>query len=151
MIVKRIDSPEEFLSICSGLKYKEKDNKEVEHITNGKLNNVYDLYKSMIHRWTEYYIIEHEDKVLCTIVLTYNNYLHYFVTVDLVPNITLSFVKIIKQLACETIQKRQVIFVRTSTWYKEAMKFNKLIGFRCSKINEDYEYSEWYMDQEGCK
>jgi len=83
MIIKQLLHKKDFMNICSKLEYKTKDNKEVEHITSGSLNNVYDLYKSMNTKWAEYYIIEHEGKVICTIILTLDNYLHYFVTKDL--------------------------------------------------------------------
>jgi len=149
MIIEQILNKDVFLNRIQNLKYKDKDNKEVEHITSGSLHSVQELYKNMDNtRWAEYYLIKDtNNNIICSIILTFDNYLHYFVTNKLTTENAKKFIKTIKKLTKETLLSRPVLFVRTSTWYHEAMKFNRIIGFKCDYINYDYEYSIWFIER----
>jgi len=141
-----------FLNQCSKLKYKDKDCLEVKQYTDNKLFTPYELYKSMNHRWMDYFIIidTNINKIVCTIALDIQCNLHYFVTIDLDPKNTRRFIKTIKQLADETILKRKVVFVTTSNFYQEAIKFNKLIGMKCYEVDSVKNISKWYYSKEDC-
>jgi len=162
MRVAHTKNTKHFLQVCSQLTYKEKDELEAKEIISGsffshtdRMNNKHKLtndsgyviqaLKNAMNRWANHYLIYDKDKIVCTITLDINNNLHYFVTKDLTPKNSISFVKTIKQLAKDTLVCREVLFVTTRDWYKEAVKFNKLIGFKPFRILKQLNTTIWYL------
>jgi len=148
MTVEYTEDSEYFLNIVKGLEYKENDIKEAQELLYPKLDvQVYDVLISAPNRWADHYLIKddnNDDKIVCTITLDRNNNLHYFVTKDLTTANALSFVKTIKTLADKVLECRKVLFVTTANWYEEAIKFNKLIGFKILKSSNGKGFTTWY-------
>ena len=136
-----------FLDICSNLTFKNQDEKEAQDIVGSSSGSVMQVLKSAPNRWADHYLIYDEDKIVCVITLDYMSNLHYFVTKDLTDKNALSFVRTIKKLAYDTLEKRNVIFVTTRDWYSQAVKFNKLIGFKVLKTFKGRNYTTWYLSK----
>jgi len=151
MIIETTLDTEYFLSIVKQLEFKPNDEKEAREILYPKVDaTVYDVFISAPNRWAEHYLIKDENKnnaIVCAITLDLNNNLHYFVTTDLDQSNSLSFVKTIKALVKSTIALRHVVFVTTRTWYKEAIKFNKLIGFKIIRTSNGKGISTWFYSK----
>jgi len=149
MIIESTLDTKYFLDICSNLEYKDKDELEAQDIIGSKDGTVLRVLRNAPNRWAEHYIVRDEkiDKIVCTITLDINNNLHYFVTKDLQKNNSISFVKTIKKLVEETIKYKQVVYVTTKDWYSEAVKFNKLIGFKVLFTNKGKKTSTWYYSK----
>lgn len=144
MTVELLLDTKEFMDIVANCKYKAQDEKEA---VGYGYKDVASLYKTMNHRWAEYYVIKDKGVIVCTIALDAFNTLHYFVTTDLTKNNALGFVRCIRKLAQDTVEKRPVIFVHTAMWYQEAMKFNRLIGMSVIKQDSTRETSTWYYSK----
>jgi len=133
-----------FLDICEKLEFKDNDEKEAKSILGSNNGSVVKVLQSVYNRWAEHYIIRNKNDIVCVITLDIYNNLHYFVTKKLTKNISIKFVKTIKNLVDETVKYRHVIFVQTKDWYYQAVKFNKLIGFKVISTHTD-EYSKVWM------
>jgi len=133
-----------FLDVIDTLTYKDKDIEEAKQYGHQSIKQ---LYSAANHRWGEYYLIYDNDKIVCTILLDAYSTLHYFVTIDLTASNALSFVRTIKKLALFKIEQRPVLFIHTSLYYEEAIKFNKLIGFKLVKQDTEDMTSTWYLSK----
>jgi len=134
-----------FIHECKNLQYKENDKLEIKQLTNNKYSEPVDMYSNMNNKYNTFYIIKDSkiNKIVCTIILDTCNNLHYFVTKDLKSNNTRRFIKTIKHLAIETVKYNKIIYVTTALWYTQAIKFNKLIGFKCIEIDRYINISKW--------
>ena len=152
MIIECTLDTKYFLDVCSKLTFKPDDEKEAKDILGFSSGSVLKVLKSAPNRWAEHYLIREpeKNKIVCVITLDTSNNLHYFVTTDLKPSNSISFVKTIKTLVEETVKYRHVVFVTTRLWYKEAIKFNRLIGFQLLKTNKGRDISHWfYSNKKG--
>ncbi len=126
-------SEKEFKAIIDSVKFKHKDS--MEAMLYG-CSNVKECYlKSINSKYGKYnkYFIVYDDRTnepLVPIILQRDGHIVFYVTQNLTRTNALQFVKDIKQLAKETIEKVGSIFVNTANFYKEAHKLNRLIGFK---------------------
>jgi len=144
MTVLETTDTEQFLRLCSEVEYKENDQKEA--VMYG-YKDVVDLFRNVRNRWARHYIVMKGNDILCTITLDTSNNLHYFVTTRLVPQNTLGFVRKLKRLMEQEAQRVDVLFVHTALWYKEAVKFNELMGFKLMAQDTEEETSVWYYSK----
>ena len=154
MIIESTLDTKYFLDIVKELDFKDKDEEEARDILHSNDEKaVYQVLVSAPNRWAEHYFIKDtkkENKIVCVITLDLGNNLHYFVTKDLDTKNSIKFVKTIKSLVQETVKYRHTVFVTTRNWYTEAIKFNKLIGFKLLYTHNGKDISSWvYSDRKG--
>jgi len=132
----RVVDKHEFLEIVNSVSYKDDDEKEAMEFSKSDVKYIYN--KSMNHKYAKYYVVEHAGLVLSTIALQRDGYLIYFVTKDFTADLALSMVRCVKSLADTTVERVDVIFVKTAIWYDEAKRFVRLTGFSTMFISTNY-------------
>ena len=147
MIVKQILDRQLFLDIVKNQEYKQKDIQEIKQFSSGSIKSIYEYFSLLNKRYVEYFIIEKNNKILITSAITEDNFIHFFVTSNLEPRYGIELVKLLKYFVKEILNARLVLYIKTAIWYKEAIKLNKLVGFKAKKINYDYQYSVWFIDR----
>ena len=147
MIVKQILDRQLFLDMVKNQEYKQKDIQEIKQFSSGSIKSIYEYFSLLNKRYVEYFIVEKNNKILITSAITEDNFIHFFVTNNLEPKYGIELVKLLKHFVKEILNARLVLYIKTAIWYKEAIKLNKLVGFKAKKINYDYQYSVWFIDR----
>jgi hypothetical protein len=140
MIVNKLNK-KDFLAIVDTLDYKDKDEAEAKEFGS---DSVKDSNHRANHWFAKYYTIVHDNKVIATIILQRDGFLVYFVTKDFTPNLTRKLIRTVKQLADDTIASVENIFTKTALSYDEALRFNKLVGFRLYLVSNSW--TIWIYD-----
>ena len=142
-MIKKV-SYRELISIVGSLSFKEKDEMEAREFN---CKNVIDCYFNIkMPEFSECYIVydNRTNDVLCPIVLQRDGFLIFFVTKNLGRTNQIQFVKDIKKLSQDVVNRVGSIFVNTINWYKEAHKIDELIGFRPYKRN--YKFTTYVLE-----
>jgi len=127
MTVEIVDK-KTLLEKAENIEYREDDIKEAKQYG---CKTVFECYKRASERYSRYFLVVDNNKVIAPIVLNRCGYLTFFVNKELSPNKAISFVRELKKLAkWYTDNYEKTIFVKTANWYKEAKRLNKLVGFK---------------------
>jgi hypothetical protein len=131
-MIKEVDK-DTFFATIPKIEYREDDEKEaVEYGTKG----VVDCYYKSVHEFNKYFIAYEDNKPICPILLGRNGYITFFISKDV--NKPLPLIKELKDLARKTVDCCGPIVTKTASWYKEALRLNKLIGFKKYKLYNQY-------------
>ncbi len=136
-----VHSEDEFFAIAETLRYKDLDEAEARDF---RCKNVLGCLKASNQEYAKYYTVQEYDKVLVAIILQRDGNLSYFVTKDFTSAYTLKVIAEVKKLADDTLLSAGAIFVKTAKFYKEAIRFVKIVGFLPYKI--EYSSITWVYD-----
>ena len=133
---------EDFTVIVNVSTYKNQDIVEAIKFGNTSVANT---YENANHDFAKYYTISFDDMVMATIMLQRDGNLIYFVTTSFTASYQFKMIREVRKLADDTVEKVGVIATVTATFYKEALQFNRIVGFTLWKNLP--ERSVWIYEQ----
>ncbi len=131
----------EFIDIVTSLKFKSYDNREAREF--GRLN-VYDSFSTANHRYAKYWTVSFDGKVLAAIMLQRDGNLIYFVTTDFISSYSFQVISDVKTMLNRFVPIGGPVFVTTANWYKQAVRFVGIVGFK--KLSFNSAATKWVYD-----
>ena len=128
-----VDRKAFYLTVGS-IKYRDQDQEEARYF--GCLN-VKDCYDKAKHEFARYFTLTDEGEPVVTVMLQRDGQIIFFISDRIKHKVAL--VRALRRLAKKTVKCCGPITTKTANWYEEALKFNKLIGFKLYRINNRYQ------------
>jgi len=125
-----VDRPT-FIRYVDAISYRDDDEKEAREFGCVNVRHCYDKAKLEFAR---YFVVLEDDIPVATIVLQRDGQLVFFISKDVKRPVAL--VKALRRLAKKTVKCCGPITTKTANWYKEALRFNEVIGFKLYKIRD---------------
>jgi len=125
-------SKEGFFNIVNSATYKNQDEIEARQYLSA---SVAAMYEGANHQFAKYYTIQEDEKVLVTIMLQRDGKLVYFVTTSFTSDYMYKVIRAVRELADTTVQGAGPITTTTADFYKEALQFNRIVGFKILEVH----------------
>jgi len=133
MFYKMVDK-DKFYSTVNTIKYRTNDIREAYEFGASSIKVCYDKAK---HKFARYCIVyEDDNRPIVTIMLQRDGNMVFFISKDVSSPIAL--IRLLNNLASDTAKNSGAIFTRTANWYKEALRLNKLTGFKLYQKYDGY-------------
>jgi len=133
MIEYKLVDKDVFFDIITTITYREDDEKEAKAFN---CLSVVDCYHKSPDRFNKYFIVYEDDRPVAPIILARNANLTFFISKTI--NSPIGVIRCLKDLAKKTVDCCGPIVTKTATWYDEAQRMNKIIGFRPMAIYDGY-------------
>ena len=130
---KEVDK-ETFYTAVAMIKYREQD---VQEAVDFGCRSIRDCYDKANHDFIRWFLVFEGTSPVCTVALQRDGHIIFFIADNIKYKKRL--VKVLRELAEMAVGCCGPIITKTIGWYKEALKFNRLIGFHPWKINDIYQ------------
>jgi hypothetical protein len=136
-------SKDEFFDIVRSIEYRDDDIKEALEFGCSSIEN---CYRKALHAFNKYYIVYEGNNPVCTIQLARNGNITFFIAKNIKSPIHL--VRKLRELATNVVYHCGPIVTKTASWYNEALRLNKLVGFKTLKLYNGY--GLYVLGMNGC-
>jgi hypothetical protein len=131
---------EEFYTTIRSISYRADDIREADQFG---ANSIEICYNKAKHRFAKYFVVYEDDGTpRCTVMLERCGGIVFFISDTINNNIAL--IRTLRDLADTKVSEAGPIVTRTASWYTEAIRINRLIGFKVFKLED---YSAYYVKE----
>ena len=93
-------------------------------------------YLKANHAFAKYYIVYEDDRPIVSVMLQRDGTIIFFISKHVKKYIRL--IRLLKRFARKTSRRYGPIVTKTASWYTEALRVNKLTGFKLWKMYNNY-------------
>jgi len=122
-----------FFAAVNSIDYRDDDIKEANQFG---CSSIEMCYKKANHAFAKYFIIEYKKEPVVTVMLQRDGHIIFFISKIKMPNIKL--IRTLRRLAKKESKCAGPIVTKTASWYIEALRVNKLVGFWPYKLYSTY-------------
>ena len=122
-----------FFSAVKSIEYREDDIKEAKEF--GCID-ILNCYRKALKPFSRFFVVYEDDIPVCTILLRRDGNIVFFISKDIKYKIGL--IRILRKLSKKVVRCCGSIITKTASWYDEALRMNKLIGFKPYKLYNKY-------------
>ena len=133
MIEYKIVDRDTFLNEVSNIEYREDDIREANEFGCLDIHNCY--MKAQKH-FSRYFIVYEDMRPICSIMLQRDGNIIFFISKNVKHKIKL--IKVLRKLANKIVNCCGPIITKTASWYDEALRLNKIIGFMPYKLFNEF-------------
>ena len=120
---KEVDK-EVFFAAASNITYRDDDIREAQEFG---CEDVINCFKKALSPFARYFIVYEDSRPICAVILRRDGNIVFFI--DKVVNHKVKLIRVLKKLARRVVRKCGPIITKTASWYNEALRLNRLIGF----------------------
>jgi hypothetical protein len=113
--------------------YRDDDEKEAKGFG---CKSIADCYVKSNHEFARYFILTQDTHTVATVLLQRDGHIIFFTSKSIIHHISL--IKSLIRLAKRESKCAGPLITKTASWYKEALRINRLIGFWPYKLYSDY-------------
>jgi len=135
MTATSVVTKKEFYEAIHSISYRNQDVKEAFDFG---CTSIEDCYNKATHLFARYYLVKEDDKPIVTVMLQRDGHIIFFISSNV--NNKLALIRNLKKLADDTIRDAGAIITKTAHWYTEALRLNKVIGFKVLSIRDIYSF-----------
>ena len=123
----------EFLEVVGSIRYRNQDIKEAMEFG---CKDIADCYEKMKKEWARYFVAYEGENPVLTVALQRDGHIIFFISDSIQHPIRLT--KAMRRFAKKMTKNCGPIITKTASWYEEANRFNKLVGFSLWKVFNRY-------------
>jgi hypothetical protein len=118
-----------FFAAASTISYREDDIKEAKEFG---CEDVISCFKKALSPFVRYFIVYEDSRPICAVILRRDGNIVFFISKNV--NRKIKLIKVLRRLARKVVRRCGPIITKTASWYTEALRLNKLIGFEPYKL-----------------
>jgi hypothetical protein len=122
-------SREKFFNEASSIEYRDDDIREANEFG---CKDIITCFKKAISPFARYFIVYEDSKPICAVILRRDGNIVFFTSKNITNH--LGLIKALRKLALSIVHCCGSIITKTASWYSQAIRLNRLVGFKPYKI-----------------